>query len=434
MNTVYLRCLVMTACILFIGGHTGCKREAASNASATPPKAVTVKTSMVQKKTLTKTIDLTGEVVASNSVIISSTAEGPIAYCPWREGDQVARSGEKLIEIARASYRAEVQAAKASLSVARAKLADMEAGTRPEEIAQAKELVKKLEESSAFAQSDVNRTMILVNRQGLPGEALEKAKVVLIDQITQLETARYRLAMLQSGATRTQILVAKASEEEAAARVALAEAKLNECVINAPFSGIVSRVYVRTGDMATPKMPLLELYAPESLVIRFSVPESQAATLAKGMAVVMSFDALPGRTVPGKLVRIYPDMDRRMRTRTVEAIPDVPISVVPGMFARVRLTLVSLDNALAVPTDAVLVNPDQKQVVFAVRDGKARRQPIKSGISENGWTQVLDGANVGESVIVGGLGRIKDGMAVSTAALKIPATSRPSVQTTEARP
>jgi multidrug efflux pump subunit AcrA (membrane-fusion protein) len=394
----------------------GCGRGGAANqakteeAQAKPP---TVKTALVQTRDLAQTVDVTGEVVATDSVVVSATVEGPIAFFPWREGDRVGTAGAKLVVIDRAIYQADVQAARAALEAAKAKLADLKAGTRPEEIAQAREVVRKLDEATAFARTDLERVTTLVTRGGLPGESLDKARVTLVDLQSQLEAARQRLAMLESGPTVTQLAVAQAAVDEAAARLKVTEAKLAECTITAPFAGIISRVHVHAGDMAGIKAPLLELFDPASLVVRFAVPEAQASILRAGLGVSLQFDAIPGRTVSGKVSRVYPDLDRRMRTRTAEAVPTQSVQLMPGIFARLRLTLRSAPGATVVPVEAILRTTETEASVFVVHDGKAQRRQVRTGLSDAGLVQVLEGLEPGQQVIVGGLAKLKDGMAVS---------------------
>ena len=412
------------ALLLLVAGLGGCGRGDAVETTAPAGAPVAVRVARVQQRDIAQTVDLTGEVVAANAVSISATVEGPIGFCPWREGDRVRRAGDKLLVIERPMYRAEVESARAALSVAGAKLADLKAGARPEEIAQAKESIRRLEEAASFARTDLERTAALVARQVVPGETLEKAQVTLVDWQTQLETARQRLAMLQTGPTPTQSAVAEAAVEEAAARVKLAEAKLAECTLVAPFAGIISRVHVRVGDMATAKAPLLEMFDPGSLVVRFAVPEAVAIAVREGMDVSVRFDAMPGRVMRAKVGRVYADVDRRMRTRTVEAIAEESSPLVPGMFARVRLTLAAAPEALVIPAEAILSAPGQPPVVFVVNDGKAHRTPIRIGIAEGGFVQVLEGLSPTQQVAVGGLGRLKDGMPVSIATPPAPPTTR----------
>jgi len=404
--------------LMLVVALTGCGRGSGTASQAktdeAQTKAPTVKTVLVQTRDLAQTVDLTGEVVATDSVVVSAIVEGPIAFFPWREGDRVEAAGAKLVVIDRAIYQADVQAARAALEAAKAKLADLKAGTRPEEIAQAREVVRKLDEATAFAKTDLERVTTLVTRGGLPGESLDKARVTLVDLQSQLEAARQRLAMLESGPTVTQLAVAQAAVDEAAARLKVTEAKLAECTITAPFAGVISRVHVHAGDTAGVKAPLLEMFDPASLVIRFAVPEAQASILRAGLGVSLQFDAIPGHTVSGKVTRVYPDLDRRMRTRTAEAVPTQSVQLMPGIFARLRLTLRSVAGATVVPVEAVLRTGDAEASAFIVHDGKAQRRRVRTGISEAGLVQVLEGLEPGQQVIVGGLGKITDGMAVST--------------------
>jgi len=405
------------ALLLLTLALTGCGRgSGAANQAKTDEaqaKAPTVKMALVQTRDLAETVDLTGEVVATDSVVVSATVEGPIAFFPWREGDRVGAAGAKLVVIDRAIYQADMHAARAALEAAKAKLADLKAGTRPEEIAQAREVVRKLDEATAFARTDMDRVTTLVTRGGLPGEALDKGRVTLVDLQSQREAARQRLAMLESGPTVTQLAVGQAAVDEAAARLKVTEAKLGECTISATFAGIVSRVHVHAGDMAGVKAPLLEMFDPASLVVRFAVPEAQASILRAGLGVSLQFDAIPGRTVSGKVTRVYPDLDRRMRTRTAEAVPTQAVQLLPGIFARLRLTLRSASGATVVPVEAVLRTADAETSAFIVQDGKAQRRQVRTGLSDAGLVQILEGLEPGQQVIVGGLAKLKDGMAVS---------------------
>jgi len=399
-------------------GISGCGRKDDGKEAAAKKKTPTVAVDVVRKEPISRLLDLTGETVAVESVVISATVEGPISYCPWREGDRVETSPEKparLIEINRELYRAEVNAAVAALEVARAKLADLNAGTRPEEIAKAKEAVRELEESSTFAKNDFDRVTKLVESGALPGEALEKARVEYVAELSKLSSAKRQLEMLEAGYTKTVIAVQQAAVKEAEAKLELAKARLNECVIFAPFSGTITRVYVRPGDMAAVKAPLLEMADLSSLVIRVAVPETYASAVSEGMAARVSLDSLPGKTFAAKVVRVYPELDRRMRTRTVELTLTERAGLVPGMFARVQLVLESVEDAVTIGQEAVVQTPAGGKVVYVVTDGKAAVRKVKTGIEQAGRIQVLSGLEAGEKVVIGGHEKLKDGMEVRVA-------------------
>jgi multidrug efflux pump subunit AcrA (membrane-fusion protein) len=370
-----------------------------------------IRTVSATKSSISQTLELTGELVAAESVVIASMVDGPIAFCPWREGDRV-KAGQKLVEIDRRVYRANVQSAEATVKVARAKLDDMESGTRPEEIAKQKESVRQLEESAAYAKSDFERTAKLVESGALPGEAMEKTRVEYVSQVTRLAAARVQLKMLETGSTRTSLAVQQAALDEAEARLALEKAKLAECVIDSPFSGVVTKVHVRPGDMASAKARLIELANFSSVVARFAVPETYTVRVQPGMALDARLDAYPEKIFRGRVVRVYPDLERRTRTRMVEAhIAGIP-EVMPGMFTRVTLKLEQVDDALVLPLGALLTNTAGEKTVFVAMEGKAHGRIVKTGIEDSDRIQILAGIEPGDKVIVSGHRDMKDGMAV----------------------
>ncbi|MBN1509183.1 MAG: efflux RND transporter periplasmic adaptor subunit [Sedimentisphaerales bacterium] len=414
MNRLNRFLLAATTLALLFGSLslTGCEGKTDGKEAQVPKKVPTVAVEAVRREPIARLLDLTGETVAVESVVISATVEGPIGYCPWREGDSIEQAGQKLIEIHRDPYRAEVHAAEAAVEVARAKLADLQAGTRPEEIAKARESVRQLEDAAAFAKADYDRTAKLVESGSLPGEALEKSRVEHTGQQARLATAGRHLEMLEAGYTRTAIAVQEATVKESSAKLDLAKARLGECVVSAPFAGTITRVHVRAGDMAAVKAPLLEMADLSSLVIRIAVPEVHASAVHEGMIARVTLDSFSGRTFAARVARAYPELDRRMRTRTVELVLDEPAKLMPGMFARVRLVLESVEDALAVSQQAVIVTPAGGQVAYVVADGKAVQRKVKVGIEQAGRVQVLAGLEPGEKVVVTGQEKLKDGMEV----------------------
>jgi len=104
-----------------------------------------------------------------------------------------------------------------------------------------------------------------------------------------------------------------------------------------------------------------------------------------------------------------------MRTRTVELVLDESAKLMPGMFARVRLILESVADALTIPQQAVIVTPVGGQVAFVVAEGRAVQRKVKVGIEQAGRVQVLAGLEPGEKVVVTGQEKLKDGMEVRVA-------------------
>ena len=373
------------------------------------PRNVEVKAA--QEEEIARTLERTGEVVATESAVIAATKEGPIAYCPWREGDEV-KAGEKLIEIDRQVHQAEARQAEAELKVARAKLADLKAGTRPEEIDQAKAGVRKWQATLEEVRTTYERQKQLQSQEFTSEQSVDQARERMEVARAELENAEEKLRMLKAGPTRTEIAVQEANVEEAEAEFELARAHLEECLIKAPFDGVIDKVHVRRGDLATPRSPLIEMFDPDSLVIRFSVPEAHAVTVRPGLPVKVRLDALPGQTFQGEISRAYPSLEDDLHTRTVEAKLAEARDLMPHQFARLMLQLKAVENAVIVPFEAVSEKTDGTKVAFVVKDGKAVQRPIEVGIEQGQRVQVVRGIKPGEQVVVAGSEGLKDGTPV----------------------
>ncbi len=400
--------------LVLISGLAGCIRKKEMKGTQAQKKVPLVAVQEVKKGSISHSLNLTGEVVPVDTVQITSTVEGPINFCPWREGDHVS-AGQRLIEIDRELIRAEVKAAEAAVSLAKAKLADMQAGTRPEEIEKARQNVREAEETVAFEKLDYERISQLVKTGALAGEQAEKARVRYVAAEARLQSARKHLEMLESGFTATALAVQEAAVKEAEARLKLAQARLNECIIKAPFSGVITKVFVRPGDLSALRMPLVELANLSSQVIRCAVPESVAGRVHPGMLAEVRLDAFPEKLLRGTVSRVFPALDAQLKTRTIEIAVGGKIPLSPNMFARVRLLLETAENVVVIPGQAVVVSPTGATLVFVVKEGKAVRRPVKTGIEEEGRIQILSGLSEGEQLVISGQEKLKDGVEVRVA-------------------
>ena len=406
---VTMRVLAVAILGLTAMGLVGCNSDKGQDK---PKKARYVQAVAAKKERLVEFLETTGSIVAVNTVIMQATIEGPISFCPWREGDQIEQVGQKLIEIDRPLYRQEVLAAKAALVVAAAKLADLKAGARPEKIAQAKESVRHFEDCTSFAKADLDRIRSLVKSGSLPGEMVEKARVSYVKCQTQFAAAREQLIMLEAGPTKTEIAVHQAAVDEAGAKRAIAQAKLDECVLKAPFAGVVTQVFVRPGDLATPRASLLKLMDPTSLVVRAGLPESCSAGIRKGSEVVVRLDAYTNKTFSAKIERVYPRLELDSRTRIIEAKIIEPVQLIPGLFVRISVQGRVADDAVVVPDAAIITTPRGDKVIYVVKEGKANMRKVTIGLEQGRKVQIIDGVQVGEMVVVAGNLNLKDGVSV----------------------
>ncbi|PKN46352.1 MAG: hypothetical protein CVU59_06320, partial [Deltaproteobacteria bacterium HGW-Deltaproteobacteria-17] len=269
-----------------------------------------MRTLQVNPTTFVRVLSLTGEVVAPRTITLSANVEGSVVCCFWREGDQVTAT-QDVFTIDPSIYQREVDIARQGYYVAAARHADAQAGFRPEEVRKFEQEVLAAREKLDFVTKDRDRARKLVEAGSLSREVLEKAEVEFVAARSRLETAENQLKIGREGATRTQLAVSQAAELEAHARLQLARSRFSETRITAPFAGTITRVLARPGDNAAPRMPLLELADLTSMVIRFSVPERQSASIRLKQKIWVSLDAFPGRELSGEVNRIHPTLDPR---------------------------------------------------------------------------------------------------------------------------
>lgn len=418
--TISKHILIAIICGAAFIGINGCKEKSGSGKPKALPRVEVVP---AEKTRIVELLETTGDVVATNTMTLEATVEGPISFCPWREGDSVEQAGQKLIVIDRPLYRQEVAAAHAALAVAEAKLADLMAGARPEEIAEAKESVRHFEDCTDFAKNDLDRVKSLVESGSLPGEMAEKARVDYVKCHTQLGAAKERLSMLEAGPTKTEIAVVQAAVDEATAKLALAQAKLDECFLTAPFPGIITEVYIRPGDLATPRAKLLKMIDPSSQVVRVGLPESSAAGIRKGTEAVVRLDAFPEKTFNARIERVYPRIERESRTRIIEVKIVEPVELIPHLFARVSVQGRVVDDAVVVPDAAIITTPRGNKIVYVIKDGKANARPVIIGLEQKQHVQITEGLQAGEIVVVAGNLNLKDGTAVQAGDASLTSTT-----------
>ena len=408
--------LILVAITLMGISVTGCKPSPQTAKKTKPASRVVV--TAAEEIRMEEILLTTGEVRAMNTVTLQSTVEGLISFCPWREGDRVERAGQKLIEITRPLYQQELAASEAAVAVAQAKLNDLEAGARPEEITQARESVRHFADCTKFTKVDLDRIHKLVESDTLAAEMEERARVDYIKCHTQLNFAKENLAMLEAGATKTEIAVLRAAVLKEESLRDLAQAKLNECLMQAPFAGVVTEVFVRPGDLATPRQSLLKIIDESSLIIRTGLPESCATGIQKSTPAKVSLDAYPQQTFNAVVERIYPRIETSSRTRIVEFRITDQVKLMPRMFARVSVRGRVIEKAVRIPSKAIVATPRGDRVVFVVNQGKAVRRKVIIGLEQSADVQIVDGITAGDMVVIAGNLSLKDGAIVNAVPLQ----------------
>ncbi|HEX6638587.1 MAG TPA: efflux RND transporter periplasmic adaptor subunit [Steroidobacteraceae bacterium] len=191
-----------------------------------------------------------------------------------------------------------------------------------------------------------------------------------------------------------------------------AQARLEDTVIRAPFSGRVGLRRVSVGTLISPGDVITTLDDTSIIKLDFSVPENFVATLREGLSVRATAPAFPGRSFAGKVASIDSRVDVNTRSVTVRALlANEDGALKPGMFLNVALANDERET-LTIPEEA-LTPEAEKQFVFVVADGKVQRREVQIGERSPGRVEILAGLAAGEHVVVEGTQKVRDGALVS---------------------
>ena len=188
----------------------------------------------------------------------------------------------------------------------------------------------------------------------------------------------------------------------------LAKLELDYTYIRAPIDGVISERMVKLGNTIDTGAPLFRVTSLDPLVAYVYVPEREYRSIKAGQPVGIEIDALPGERIQAAVTRVSPIVDPETGTFkiTVE-ISDVEQRLKPGMFGRLAIVYDQRSNALKIPRSALLEESDGTSV-FVVEDGVARRKPVKTGYSDRGMVEILDGLDDGDAIVSVGQIGLKD--------------------------
>jgi membrane fusion protein (multidrug efflux system) len=235
---------------------------------------------------------------------------------------------------------------------------------------------------------------------------------------------RSRELMATEALSKAQFDQLEATLKANRARLAAAQARLEDTVIRAPFSGRVGLRRVSVGTLINPGAVITTLDDTSVIKLDFSVPENFLSTLREGLAVRATAPAFSGRTFTGKVASIDSRVDVNSRAVTVRALlANEDGALRPGMFLNVTLANDERDT-LIIPEQA-LTPEAERQYVFVVADGKAQRREVRIGSRRPGSVEVLAGLRAGEQVVVEGTQKVRDGAAVRTTEIAAETDSDP---------
>jgi len=368
-NTKIRKLVVLSAAAAVIVMSISCKKEGAASPSAQGGRArvqFPVDVEQVRFRSLVYSVTAVGSVEAFEKVQVTARVSGAVDRVLFSEGGYAA-ANQVLVEIETERYKLAVESAQAAYEKAEASKADAEAGLK-------------------------RRETVITQTPGLiPGEEVET--------------------------WRTKVLTA--ASDVAEKRSALNQAKLNlhDAFVRAPISGIIQTRTVQTGQYVQTGTVLATLVRRDPLLLRFRVPERDAARIKPGQEARFRVRD-DSREFTAKVVHVAEAADDVSRLVDVTANINDPSdrTLRPGSFAEITVPVSSTREAAVIPASAV--RPSERGfIAYVVEGDKAVERILTLGMrSADGQVEVLSGLKMDETLVVRGSEALQNGVTVRVAA------------------
>lgn len=368
-------------------------------------------------------LNATGYIVAAHKIELASKVIGKVSWIGVEKADKV-KAGQVLVRLEDDEYRARVLEAQGQLETLKARLAEAEHGSRPEEIAKAKADVEQARADQENARVTLERTRGLVQDKVMAKQALDDAQARYDGAVAKVASFERAYDLVRLGPRQEEIDALRAQVNQAQGTLNYAQVQQENTVIRAPIDGTILERNVEKGEFVTTgfvgdkgaKGYVVSLADLHDLEVELDINQNDFAKLSSTQPGIVTTDAYPDRKYEGVIYEISPEANRQKATVQVKVKVINPDDYLrPEMNASVAFYSKEQPGAnttqskpiVTVPASAVHDNG-----VFVVLGGKAVRRGIKMAGTTAQGVQVTEGLIGGEDVIANPPADLKDGQKV----------------------
>lgn len=353
-----------------------------------------------------------GTVVAIQRSRVASRGAGRVVEFPLRIGALV-KQGELLAQLQTDTLEIELAAAQALLKQREQEYAQMQAGYRAEELAQARARMNAADAVAANAEADANRKTALFDRGTITEEERDATVFEAQRAREAYAEARANFELIKAGFRPEEIEAARAAMEVQHQETLRLEEELRKRTITAPFDGYVVEKNVDVGEWIPEGGAVATVVALDEVEINVNVDESYIAQISVNQSVDVHVAAAGEHPLPGTIERIVPRSAWEQGSRSFPVVVRVKNQLadgVPllkeGMLARINLSGPQREALLA-HKDAI-VRSSGKPLVFVIgADGLLRVVSINEGLSAGSYTEVHGELAAGDLLVTEGAERAK---------------------------
>jgi len=271
------------------------------------------------------------------------------------EGEMVA-AGQPVARLEDDELQEDKSARAAEKRAAQAALADLRAGSRREEIAQAEAVLARMKADAERLRKDALRSEALFKRDVIPQKDLDAARAGRDASAAAVREAEQHLQLLRIGPRPDAVQQARSQVEAAEAGLALTETRLAQSVLTAPLAGLVLAKHAEPGEMLAVGAPVVTIGKMDDVWLRAYIPESEMGRVKVGQRAHVTVDTWPGRPFEGKVSFISPEAEftpKNVQTEKERV----------KLVYRIKITLANTGMELkpGMPADAVIETGNRQE-------------------------------------------------------------------------
>jgi multidrug efflux pump subunit AcrA (membrane-fusion protein) len=181
-------------------------------------------------------------------------------------------------------------------------------------------------------------------------------------------------------------------------------------IVESPISGYVGTVLVDRGMTIAPSTPLAQVVNMSSVEAVVQIIEEDINRVKAGMAALVSVEAFPGRTFPGRVYKKSAVLNAASRTQEAHIlVNNASLELKHGMFADIEIIIGKRGDLLAIPVDSVMRDEKDNAYCYAVENDTARKKPIVTGLTVRNFVEVRKGLDRNAVVVTLGKENVSDG-------------------------
>ena len=207
--------------------------------------------------------------------------------------------------------------------------------------------------------------------------------------------------------TRAEFSALKEQMNAADAQLRNAKRLIEETNVKAPIDSKVSSKNIDAGDYVQPGMVVYELVDTINLKVDLSFPEYMSPKLKRGLEVQITSPTNPNEIVKSIIKDIKPNINSRNKSLTTIIDFKNPGTWLPGASSRATVVFSKFENAIVVPQISI-VRRSVGEVVYLVKDNRVKEIPVKTGLKNSGFVQIIEGISIDDEIVKDGAGFLAD--------------------------